>query len=323
MPVTNMLSENSLGHVDNLLTHMQTSSIKFISDHLVLRSGGQMVYGTGEAKEVRKLIPKLDELEKNIDDVQRKKKSDSVLSLKGKAGLYHKRRLHLLERCKSHGGPFSKPSDVLDFQERCRNEKWTEAQMKKALKDEVAYARETITKRPKTDDVFRIRDRITNKDLSSEKFFSNLKCLFDDIYSVADVSIADLCSAIAKAKAAAGIDAIPSREPQETASQDQVLSHLSVSDFVCIAVKNDSGDKGWKLGLVHELKPNLLIMTLSPVGENGVVFKVSEECAPVQVTPECILPFTPIVIQKVIDDEFLYLCKNHEELDRLLNNLKE
>jgi hypothetical protein len=143
--------------------------------------------------------------------------------LKGKAGVYRKKKaLIFYKGVKNILALFLNPTDVLNFQEKCRPEKWAEAEMKKVLKDEVAYARETITKRPKTDDVFRIRDRLTNKDLSSEKFFMNMKCLYDDIFSVADVGITDVRSALAKAKAAAGIAAIPSREPQ-----DQVLS-LSV-----------------------------------------------------------------------------------------------
>ena len=166
MPVTNLRAENEFGSIDNLLSRLMTTSIRVVSDHRVLRTSGSMIYGSGLARGMGKYKSKIKHLQTTFEEKQLEKKREDVLALEGKAELFAKRRLSLLDSCKQHGGPFSSPSDVVSFVSQQEKDGASESMIKKALKAEVVYARETLTKRPKTDDVFRIRDRTTNKDLT-------------------------------------------------------------------------------------------------------------------------------------------------------------
>ena len=45
-PFTNMLSENYFGNGERYMTKLGTSSVSLVSDHMIIRSSGKLVYGT-------------------------------------------------------------------------------------------------------------------------------------------------------------------------------------------------------------------------------------------------------------------------------------
>ena len=81
----------------------------------MIRSAGHLVYGTNAARDVRKLIPGVESIQKAFDESQKQKKIDSLTALTGKANLYMKRKLAALEACREFGGPWTNPTHVDDF----------------------------------------------------------------------------------------------------------------------------------------------------------------------------------------------------------------
>ena len=274
MLVTNILSENSLGHLDHLLSVLG-NKVKCASDYMVIRSAGNMIYGTGNAKEVSKLSPELNKLDKEFRDHQNEKKRQAVLSAEGKAGQYEKKQLQNLESCKAHGGPLTKPTEVKDFVNKCRSLKKTEPEIKKALKDEVVYHRESCSKRPKNDPAFRIRDTATRKDLTVDQYAENLISLFSDILAVADVQQEDINLAVGKAMEVMnpGRNTCLIDSPMEAPHSH----NLEVSQYVAVATRKENGDKIWHLGVVNNFDEHVHVLFLSQLGNNNVAFIFPEE----------------------------------------------
>ena len=187
LPVHNLAAENSFGSDDSLTRRLNTTSRNAVSDRMVIKSAGSSIFGTSEARKIKCYLPKLKEIQKKFDDKQAKKREESIVAKEAQAGLYEKRKLKLLTDCREHLGPCTKPSDVTELYDRFKDQP---VYLKKCLKAEVAYARETYTKTPKTDDVFRIRDRTTNKDLTNKQYTANLKTLFSNILAVNEVPTA-------------------------------------------------------------------------------------------------------------------------------------
>jgi hypothetical protein len=100
---------------------------------------------------------------------------------------------------------------------------------------------------------------------------------------------------------------------------------FSVSDYVAIADKDQSGCRTWYLGVIHKIisSSTLEIIIFSPMGNNRVSFLHPEEDEIIEVVSDCILPLSPSITQSVVDDETFFVCSNHEELDILLNQLLE
>ena len=272
--------------------------------------------------------------------------------------MYQKKKLAMLEACKQHGGPFSKPNDIHEFLARCKAENQNESFIKKALKSEVTYARETLTKRPKTDDAFRIRDRTTNKDLTSEQYATNLDSLFSNILAKANVSFDVVRGALQKAVTAAGIEFVstdsveiaeagPSEasptniaepsaaEPsaatcslQSPVSTPLILNDTPfyINDFIAIGLVNSQGQRSWCLGMIDdepmpdETKVSFFVPIPGRMGENRVAFYEPMEDALV-VPTNSFLPLPPTVNQSLLDSKTVFIVVNHEDLDQVLVEL--
>ena len=341
LPVTNLLAENSFGAIDISLRRLLTNSVRCVSDRLMIRSAGHMVYGTSAARDVRKLIPEVDAIQRAFDDRQKQKKIDSVTALAGKASSYQKRKLEYLEACKEHSGPFSNPHDIDEFLARCKAENRTRAYMKKAFKSEVNFARETYTKRPKTDDAFRIRDRTTNKDLSPEQYAQNLRTLFTNILAVAEVPTESVRGAIHKAVAAAGIGYLDSQSTptvmasptvENTCSIDSPPSfsingnNFFINDFVAIAVVSDEQNKAWQLGMIDSLvddchaSVSFFIPVPGRMGQKRVAFFAPEE-EQVIIPTNSFIPLHPKVDRGKLNDTDVYIVSNHEDIDEVVPHI--
>ena len=156
LPVTNLAAENSFGAIDIALRRLLTTSVRCVSDRLMIRSAGHAVFGTSAAREVKKKLPEVELIQKKFDDDQRERKIAAMTALTGKVSLYEKKKLEILDACKEHGGPFTKPEDIDQFQARCVAEGRNITYQKKALKAEVVHKRETFTKCSKTNNNFLI-----------------------------------------------------------------------------------------------------------------------------------------------------------------------
>ena len=342
MPVTNLRAENEFGSIDNLVRRLGSNSIRLLSDHRIIKSAGSMVYGTGCARKMGPFKEGIKDLQSEFDKKQLQKKSDAVLAMMSKSQQFEKKRLNLLNDCKSHGGPFSSPSDVESYVSKCRQEKVPESVIKKALKAEVVYARETLTKRPKTDDVFRIRDRTTNKDLTSNQYQENLVALFSNILAVADVPDEVVHDALVKATQAVGIQFVSSDQPAEDKSADEqnvrtgcLIDSPRQSDSdhfylerVAFAFLDEEFKKTWCLAMVdcvteggYEL--SLFRPVQGRMGENRVAFHPPDEDHLVTAVPSDILPIPLIITESSLHGEGVFIVNNHEEVDGLLTVAKE
>ena len=314
-----------------------------------------MIYGTSAAREVKKLIPEVESIQRAFDERQKQKKIDSLTALKGKASSYQKRKLEQLEACKEHDGPFSKPDDVTKFLARCEVEKRSAMYVKRALKSEVIYARETYTKRPKTDDAFRIRDRTTNKDLSSDQYALNLTTLFSNILAVAEVPSNIVKGAIHKAVAAAGIEFLGTECPHSVSSpteadlaqpsvdalaaqppvagsvvQPAVASPSRITCSIDSPVPISNPDHTF---FIHDY---VAIATVDDRGSKswklGTIDSVDDTAKVsiyipvpgrmgenrVDIPTNSFLPISPNVCQSKLNSEDVYIVSNHEELDEVL-----
>ena len=343
-----MAAENSFGTIDINLRRLLTNSVKCVSDRLMIRSAGHMVYGTSAARDIKKLIPEVDSLQKAFDDEQKQKKIDSVTALKGKVHLYQKRKLLLLQACKAHDGPITNPNDVDKLIDRCREEKKPDTYIKKALKAEVTYARETYTKTPKTDDTFRIRDRLTNKDLTIEQYALNLKTLFSNIMAVATVPAEVVKGAIQRAVFHAGIEFISTEDtmqeagasntdlgPSATESNPDLTCLIDspsfsingftvfISDYVAVGVVDEDGKKTWRLGMIDGVgsegaKVSFFIPVPGRMGVNRIVFFGPNEDESFDIPTNSFLPLAPNVETSRLDAKEVFVVQNHEELDKVL-----
>ena len=273
-----------------------------------------------------------------------------MTALKGRASLYQKNKLAQLEACKEHDGPFTKPDDIRNFLVRCTAGNKSSAYVKKALKAEVSFARENYTKRPKSDDVFRIRDRTTNKDLTPDQYANNLTTLFSNILSVAEVPFPLVRGALEKALSTAGLDfvtsecsevaAAPSEASREESPSVANPSNLTCSvdspapihvnrkdyfigDYVSIAVSSEEG-KTWQLGMIDDF-PDSKIARISffiPVpgrmGDKRVAFFPPVEDEEKDIPTNAFLPLSPKIDGVTMDGRDVYVVSNHEQLDAVL-----
>ena len=347
MPVTNLRAENEFGSIDILLGRLRTTSVRLVSDHRVLSTSGGMVYGSGLARSMGQYKSQIKALQTDFEEKQLQKKRDDVMAMEGKVESFAKRRLALLEACKQHEGPFSSPADVTNFVSRCEQDGVSEGERKKALKAEVMYARETLTKRPKTDDVFRIRDRTTNRDLTSSQFKENLVALFSNVLAVADVAEDVVKIAIEKAKGAVGIGYFSS---DKVASQDASSAELDLPvapctptssmhspnhsqehmlfERVAFAFVNAAGEKDWCLAMVDSHSAgNFELSLFRPVpgrlGSKRVAFFPPDETHLVSATSSDILPIPVVVSESKLDKDLVFVVHNHEEIDMMLSVAKE
>ena len=212
-----------------------------------------------------------------------------------------------------------------------------------ALKAEVSFAKETLTKRPKVDDCFRIRDRTTNKDLTSNQYAENLSALFSNIHAVAEVPKDMLKQAMLKATLAAGIEYIAVGDSSEAESMevdptssihspgvletDETPQHFE-SELIAFATKNEHG-RSWFLAMVdtvhssQDMEVSPYIPVPGRLGENRVAFFPPEEDTAFQSDGSSILPIPPIVSQQMLNGSLVYVVNNHEEVDCILAGLKE
>ena len=359
LPVTNLAAENSFGCIDIALRRLLTTSVRCVSDRLMIRSAGHAVFGTSAAREVKKLLPEVEAIQKQFDDDQKKQKIASMTALTGKVSLYEKKKLEILDACKQHGGPFTKPEDIDHFQARCIAEGRSVAYQKKAYKAEVVHKRETFTKCPKTNNNFRIRCQTTKKDLTPQQLATNLKTLLSNIMAIAEVPNAVVKDAIQKAVVAAGIDFILNENLESEAQPSvDVLAQPSVAvqqaagglpdttclvdspnlkvindqfflnDFVAIATVDSQAKKTWSLGMIDDYngKDIASVSFFKPVpgrmGENRVAFFGPEEEEEIDVPTNSILPLAPSVNESVLNGEQVFIIENHEEIDELVEKIE-
>ena len=337
MPVTNLRAENEFGSIDTILTRLTTNSVRLVSDHRVLRTAGGLVYGTGIAREMGPYKERLKLVPSAFDEKQLKHKEDNLKVLSGKARQYEKRNLQLLDVCKSAGGPFTTPDQVTAYVTESREKGLLEAGIKKVLKANVMYDRETMTKRPKTDDVFRIRDRATHKDLTADQFRDNLVTLLSNILAVADVPNDLVQKALDKAATAVGIQYICDAQNDVTAESlveveeqtdatgliDSPNSDHCMMEHVAFAFVDDSGKKTWCLSMVECIKGEEIELSLcKPVpgrmGEHRVAFFPPEEDEMITAKSSDILPIPLIISESMLGSDTVFIVNNHEEVDGFL-----
>jgi hypothetical protein len=211
--------------------------------------------------------------------------------------------------------------------------------MKAALKSEILYARETFTKRAKTDECF----CITNCDIKSYQFVENISALFSSILAVATVPN-DAMEAIVRATSPLGIEAVALPDPKEPSlvseNDSTCFKHsplniavVNVNDLLphqfIAHVTEDNGKLIWNLAQIDSISVSgeLEISIFPQIGELCVAFGMPTEPENDNeifiADPHLVLPIPPIITESTVNGSTIYVVYNHEELDMVLAKLQQ
>ena len=197
-PVHNLQMERQCGDIDHRLK--QKANINVVNRGTILKNT-ENLRGSTPSKEFRKMGPVFEDLSEIKHEWNvRQKELESFGLEKKEANLLQRenRKLIILDKLKSQGGPFTSEEQVQAY---LVDKKISEKEKLSRMKDEVTYARDTCLSLPKTSPIFKIFKFNTEGKkrtmLTSAEFGNNLKVLLGKTNQKRSVTLQEFRAALA------------------------------------------------------------------------------------------------------------------------------
>ncbi|CAM1331741.1 Uncharacterised protein g10665 [Pycnogonum litorale] len=193
-PVHNLQMERQCGDTDQRLK--KKAKLDAVATGTVLKETSNLRTNvTSEYRTMGSVVKLMDEIKFQWKHRQEELQVIGLSKKEANNLRVENRKLNILDRLKSQGGPFTSEEEINDYLKTTQD---SSKEMSHRMRDEVTYARDTSLSLPKSSVVFRIfsTDGGKRKMLTPEQFATNLKTLLGKKNQRSSVTLADFQKAL-------------------------------------------------------------------------------------------------------------------------------